>query len=109
MNYNYVNGEFRPDIGVGDPRTLSEWAVYIAAAFPDINSDVSVTVHGRKLKKTYLSGLDALLEQANKKDGKWYLFREVGLDGDEWLFYKGKLTCREPDLVIRSLYNLEFI
>ena len=94
--------EFEPDIGVGDPRTLSEWAMYIATVFPDISGKVTTTIHGRKLKKIHSSGLEALLDQANKKDDKWYLFREAGSDGDEWLFYKGMLTCREPDLVIHE-------
>lgn len=97
MKYDYIDGEFRPDVGEGEPRTLTEWAVFIAASFPDITGKVSTTVRGRRLKKTHASGLDALLEQADKKDGDWYFFREE----DAWLFYKGRLTCREPDLIIR--------
>lgn len=95
-----INYDYKPDIGEGEPRTLTSWAMFIAVSLPDIAGRVSTVVRGRRLKKTHASGLEALLEQAGKKDGNWYFFRGKDLYGDCWLFYKGKLTCRYPDMEI---------
>lgn len=54
-----------------DEKTLAEWAVYLAACGEDAERRTTVSVNGRRLKKTFASRLDALMEQADKKDGEW--------------------------------------
>lgn len=89
--------------GEGAPRTLASWAEFITASpYPDISGVVEKRVRGRLLKKTHASGLEALLEQAGKKDGDWYFFHEKNKYGDCWTFFRGKSARRRwvPDLVI---------
>ena len=100
---NFLNETYT---GNDEKKSLSEWALVIASYFPDIRkSEVYTVVNGRWLKKTHESGMDALLEQAAKKDGDWcfeHVERNVfGARRVSWEFTRPEYVCvREPGIVI---------
>lgn len=70
-----------------DGKTLAEWALYLTARGQDEEHRTKVSVNGRRLKKTWTSRLNALLEQATKKDGEWvYMQRQLCKGYAYWEF-----------------------
>lgn len=70
-----------------DGKTLTEWALYLTACGQDMEHWTTVSVNGRRLKKTWTSRLNALLEQATKKDGEWvYRQRQLWKGYAVWEF-----------------------